>query len=147
MADHVHTQIREAAVTALTGLTTTSTRVYANRLYPLPDGTSPALRVFTDADSIEPQTIHAPLMLGHSLELIVECCVQAGTALEDTADQIHKEVQIALAAGLTVGSKNLQVLPVSSQYEDDIGATPVAVKRLVYSISFFTLDNAPDALI
>jgi hypothetical protein len=147
MADHVHSQIRAAALAALTGLTTSGARAYANRLYPLQDGTAPALRIFTDAEDISIETIHAPMILSHRLELIVECCVQASTALDATADIMHKEVQIALAAGLSVAGKTLDVIPVSSQFEDADGATPVAVKRLQFIINFFTAASAPDALI
>jgi hypothetical protein len=53
MANHVHRQIREALATALTGLTTTGSRVYTNRLHALPEDTSPALRIYLDPDSID----------------------------------------------------------------------------------------------
>ena len=43
---HAHTQIRDAAVLALTGLTSTGSRVYPNRIFTLADANLPGLRVF-----------------------------------------------------------------------------------------------------
>lgn len=44
MANHVRQQIREAVATTLTGLSTTSTRVFQSRLRPLVDADLPAHR-------------------------------------------------------------------------------------------------------
>ena len=43
---HVRKQIRDLVATAVTGLTTTSTRVYSDRAHPIPQDKLPALRVF-----------------------------------------------------------------------------------------------------
>lgn len=147
MAAHAHTQIRTALVAALTGLATTGTNVFPNRLHPLADADLPALRIFADRDEVESLSIHAPVTQGHALAVIVECAAKANSALEDTLDQIQQEVEIALSAGLTVDSQWLQPLLTGSQYSDEIGATNAAVKQLQFVIAYHTLNNAPDALI
>ena len=59
MADHLHKQIRAALVTALTGLTTSATRVYANRLQPMIDE-SPRLRAVIGPADGRNQVTRAP---------------------------------------------------------------------------------------
>lgn len=144
---HAHTQIRNAVVTALTGLATTGSHVFANRLYPLADADLPGLRIFTDQDSVEAGTIHTPHTQSHELTLVVECVAKANTALDDTVDEMQLEVEEALAPGLTVGGVWLQPLLRGSQYTDEAGGTAVGVKRVEYIINFETSSDAPDVLI
>ena len=54
MADHVRMQIRNQAVTQLTGLTTTAARVFDSRVYPLEDANLPALLIYTKSETSEP---------------------------------------------------------------------------------------------
>lgn len=147
MANHIHRQIREAAATALTGLTTTASRVYVNRLYPIPESGLPALRISLDNESVEALSIHQPLMLAREAILSVECCAAAGDTVDDSCDQISKEVEIALSAGITVSGKTLNPLLTASAYTDEPGGLDAAVKRLDFRITFETLNTAPDALI
>lgn len=146
MADHLHKQIRAALVTKLTGLTTSATRVYANRLYPLDTSNLPGLRVSLDAEEAEALTVHGPVILERTLTAAVEACAQAGSALDDTLDLMSKEVEIALAAGITVAGRTLFPLYSGMQYEDVGGDKPVGVKRLTFSIPFAAAANAPDTL-
>lgn len=146
MADHVHTQIRTAAVTALTGLTTTGARCYPSRIYDLADANLPGLRVYLDEESVTPDTIHAPVVQARRAVLVVECCAKANSALDATCDTMSKEVETALAAGLGVAGKNIPVTLTASRFEREPGSTTVAVKRLLFDIEFFTLANAPDLL-
>ena len=144
---HAHTQIRAALVTALPGLSTTGSRIFANRLYPLTDADLPGLRIFTDADAVDAQSMHTPHMQGHALTVVVECCAKANTALDATVDQIQLEVEEALADGLTVGGIWLQPVLTASQYTDEPGGTAVGVKRLEFSLTYQTLNDAPDVIL
>jgi len=147
MADHAHQQIREAVVTSLTGLTSTGTRVYPNRLYPIADGDLPALRVFVDEETSQAQSIHAPYLQERQLTLVVEGCAKANTALDETLDLISKEVEVALSADIVIGSIRLQAIYSGSQFDDEISEKPVAVKRLTYALVFYVKSNAPDVLL
>ena len=146
MADHLHKQIRSAAVTALTGLTTSGSRVYANRLYPLDTANLPGLRISTDRDDVTVESIHSPMVLAHTLQLVVECCARASTSLDDTCDLMQKEVEIALSSGLTITGKKLDCVLTGSQYDDEAAGTPAAVKRLEFSIGYYTLNTQPDVI-
>lgn len=146
MANHAHTQIRSAVVAALTGLATSGTRVFANRLYPLTAAELPALRVYLDEESAEPLSVHVQAS-SRVLSLSVEACAKANAALDDTLDQIGKEVEIALAAGLNVAGAYLQPIYTGMSFTDDMADQPVGVKRMTFSIPFEAAAGAPDVLL
>lgn len=146
MADHAHKQIRAAVATALTGLTTSGARVYANRLMPMESGQLPGLRIYLDDEQAEALTFHAPYAQERALALAVECCAR-GNTLDDTLDLMSKEVEIAMAAGITVGGKALQPVYAGMEYSDELADQPVGVKRLRFTLSYSAMSNAPDVLI
>lgn len=145
---HVHKLIRDAVETKLTGLASTATKVYSNRLYALADTDLPALRIYLDNETVQEATVHRPAQQDRNLQLVVECCAKSSSAtLDDTCDQMQLEVENALYAGITVGAKTIYPSLTGSAYDDAIGLTPVAIKRVSFSIDVFTLANAPDSLI
>lgn len=146
MPAHLHTQIRNAAVAALTGLASTGASVYANRLYPIREADLPALRISLDDESVSVESIHAPATLGRQLTLVVECCALAATALDDTCDQMQMEVEVALAAGLNVAGQVLIPYLAASRYDDEPAGLDAGVKRLEFALDFFTPADAPDTL-
>jgi hypothetical protein len=147
VADHLHKQIRSAVVTALTGLTTSGARIYANRLAPLPDATSPSLLVTLDEERAEGMTVHQPQLVDRSLSLSVSAVAKASTALDDTLDLMSKEVETALAAGITISGKSLQIFYTGMSFEDVASDKPVGVKRMTFTIPYTAMSNAPDVLI
>ncbi len=147
MADHLHKQIRSALVTALTGLTTSGARVDANRLYPMDSAHLPGLRIFLDGEEAEILTVHGPAVYDRRLALSVECCASAVSGLDDTLDLMSKEVEIALASGITVAGRNLPITYAGMAFEDLPGDKPAGVKRLTFSLPFAAAANAPDTLV
>jgi len=147
MADHLHKQIRSAVVTKLTGLTTSGARIYANRLSPLPDTTSPSLLVTLDEERATGLTIHQPQAQERELSLSVSAVAKAASSLDATLDLMSKEVEVALASGITVGSTTLQVFYTGMSFEDIQADKPVGVKRMTFTIPFTAMANAPDTLI
>lgn len=146
MANHLHKQIRDALVTALTGLATTGSRVYANRLMPMADANVPGLRIALDSEESNVLTMHQPHTQDRTLNLVVECCAKAATGLDDTLDQISKEVETALSAGITISGINLQVLYAGMTFSDELIDKPVGIKALRFAIPFAAMNNAPDVL-
>ena len=146
MADHLHKQIRGAVVTKLTGLTTSGARVYANRLQPLPDATSPTLLVTLDEETATQATFHTSPIYERELRLSVAAIVKATSALDDTLDLMSKEVETALAAGITVGSRTLEVFYSGMSFEDEQSDKPVGIKRMSFTIPYTAAANAPDVL-
>lgn len=146
MADHLHKQIRGAVVTKLTGLTTSGSRVYANRLAPLPDTTLPSLTITLDDETAEGLTVHQPQAQERTLTLSVSAMAKASAGLDDTLDLMSKEVEIALSGGITIGGVHLDVLYTGMQFDDEQLDKPVGVKRMTFSIVFTAMNNAPDVL-
>lgn len=146
MADHLHKQIRSAVVTKLTGLTTSSTRVYANRLQPLPDAMSPTLLVTLDEETATQATFHTNPIYERELRLSVAAIYKASSALDETLDLMSKEVEIALSSGITVGSRTLDVFYSGMSFDDEQADKPVGIKRMAFTIPFTAAANAPDVL-
>jgi hypothetical protein len=147
MTTHTHKQIRDALATALTGLTTSGARVYKNRLYPMDTAELPGLRIYLDSDAVEVETIHSPLVYGHDLSVTVEACARASSALDDTLDTMALEIETALASGITISGKKIEPILTGSQYDDEPGSPPVGVKRLTFSMAYYTASNAPQTFI
>lgn len=143
MAYHVHRQIRDALATALTGLATTGANVFPNRIAPVPDGKLPALCIFADDESSENATVHSPALQERTLSVIVEARTK-GDNVDDTLDQISKEVEGALSGGLTVGGRPLDFTYTGMQFDDEQAEKPAAIKRMRFSVSFVTQADKPD---
>ena len=146
MANHLHKQIRDAVKSKCTSLGTTGTKVYANRLQPLADANLPALRIYTDEEAVVVATIHTPAMQERTLTIVVEGCAKAASGLDDTLDQIAKEVETALAGGITVGSATLYPAYTGMSYSDEQLDKPVGIKRMSFSLLYTSMSNAPDVL-
>lgn len=146
MANHLHKQIRDAIVTALTGLTTTGSRVYANRLQPLPDALSATLLITLDEETATPLTFHPSPIYERELRLTVSAVAKATSGLDDTLDQISKEVEVALAAGITIGGTRLDFTYTGMSFDDEQSDKPVGIKRMTFSVPFTAAANAPDVL-
>ena len=146
MADHLHKQIRAALVTKLTGLTTTASRVWANRLQVLQDANLPGLRIYLDDEAAEGLLIHTPEMYDRKLSIVVEAVAKATSALDDTLDLISKEVEIALATGITVAGRTLEVFYTGMRFDDEQLDKPVGVKRMTFSLTYSAMSNTPDVL-
>ncbi len=146
MAFHLHRQIREAATTALTGLVTSGARVYPNRLHPFDPASMPGLRISTSEDNVIVETVHAPHLQQHSLQLVVECVAAAVAELDDLCDAMSQEVEIALAGGIVIGTRTLRPVLAGSTYDDEAAATPAGSKRLTFAVDYFCLNTQPDTL-
>lgn len=146
MANHLHKQIRDAVAAALGNLPTTGTRVYANRLMPLPDVLSPTLLITLDEESAEPLTMNANPIYERDLRLSVSAVVKATSALDDTLDQISKEVEVALAAGITFSGRRLDFTYTGMSFDDELHDKPVGIKRMNFTVPYTAAQGAPDVL-
>lgn len=144
---HVREQIRAAAVTALTGLTTTASRVYAERLYQLRAADLPGLRVFCGAEAIEPDRLGAVHGQQREMALIVEGAARATADLDDTLDDIAAEVEAALAADITLGGKCkfLHLAGIDDPEQSDEADVPTGLVRLNFRVQYRTLNTTPTA--
>ena len=94
---HLRKQIRDNAVTALTGLSTTGGRAYASRLYLMTAANLPGLCVCAKSEEVETTTITRPRTQVRTLTLTVEGFAVAISGLDNTLDAISLEVEDGLA--------------------------------------------------
>lgn len=148
MANHLHKQIRDALVTALTGLATTGANVFGSRRAVIGEGQLPALRIWFDGERAEPVSIHPNHLQERVPGVAVEACAKDIVGTEDDLDQIAKEVEIALSAGITVAGKSLAVYyrGIDALDDDPQVNKPVAVKTMRFEIPYVSPSNAPDTL-
>lgn len=141
MPDHLRQQIREAVVTAVTGLTTTAGRVHDSRVYKLE--TLPALAVYALSEPVEYDTQQRPRGQTRELELVVEGFAKATASLEDTLDTIAKEVEAALTADVTRGGLAKDTLLTLTETPPIEGGAnkPHGVVRLTWLIEYRTREN------
>jgi len=148
MAAHTRQQVREAIGTALTGLTTTGSRVFQSRAYPLETTDLPGLLIHTRSESSSASTIHGPSVIDRTLRIEVVAVAQATADLDDTLDTICKEVEIALAnpvSGLLAISVGMTVALTGTEIELSVEAEqPLGKATLSYEVEYFTAENAPD---
>lgn len=147
MPTHLHTQIRAALKTALTGLSTTGPRVFANRLRPMNEADLPGLRIALDDEQSDPETMHMPVQQARTLTLSVECCAKVTTGLDDLLDAISLEVETALSAGFVVDGETLYPEYTGMQFSDELADKPVGIKQLNYSVQFAAMSDAPHTLV
>jgi len=93
---HLRKQIRDNVVTALTGLSTTGSRVYASRVYPMAAAKLPGLCVYAKSEEVETTTTTRPRTQLRTLTLSVEGFAVATSGLDNTLDAISLEVEEAL---------------------------------------------------
>ena len=145
MSTHVRQQLRDAAVTALTGLTTTGARVYGSRAYNMQDAIIPGLRIFTSSESSQSIEMGSTRIRERSLTLAIEICVKANTGYADTADLIAKEVEIALDNDNTLGGRCKMIEP--RDYTEELsgeGEHPIAIGRMQFEVTYHARKGSPD---
>lgn len=139
---HVRKQIRDAIVTAVTGLTTTGSNVFRSRIYPLEQSKLPGLCIFTRSEAVEFDTMTLARSISRVLEVQIEAYVSATANYDNTLDQIAVEVEEALAADVTLGglAKDTQVTAFEADFTGD-GEQPVAVGRFTVTVQYRTAEN------
>jgi len=100
---HLRKRIRDAVVTALTGLASTGPRVYPTRVYPIQPGALPALCVYTLSEASEVHSMGPDRALLRQLDLVVQAVAKVNDTLDDTLDQICLEVEGAIGTAPTLG--------------------------------------------
>ena len=144
MPNPLRRQIREAAATALTGLTTTAGRVYQSRTHELQDTELPGLRIYLGELAVEESLDNSPIE-DQILQLIVEACSKKSSNLDDELDEMEREVRVALHTNQTIGgAQYVRFLgsaepELSGEAEKEIG-----VMRMTFEVMFYSARGAPD---
>jgi hypothetical protein len=147
MADHVRKAIRDAVVAALGNLTTTQTRVFPGRVYPLEEEDLPGLLVYTGDEDITTGSMGVRRQLDRALEVTVEGVFQDITSLDELGDTILKEVEEALGPSVPLGGlKSLTIARIEHERSDD-GAKPTERRRMIFRGTYHTAHGAPTTVL
>lgn len=137
---HVRQQVIAAVVTALTGLTTTTTNVSNRRTYP--QGTTPALNVYWSTDETDYEqgkTICTPM---RRLEVHVEGFTKGEN--ESQANTIAEEVETAMYTDQTFGGLALGTeIGTSEILVEGDGESQVLVVDMVFNIFYRVQEGVP----
>lgn len=141
---HARQTIRESVATLLTGLSTTGSNVYTNRVYPF--DTLPCVAIYTGSESVNETTLDGKQT--RSLSLIVEARAKVAADLDDTLDTIAAEVETALAANQTLSGsvKYLDLSDLEVELFDDLDK-PAGVLRLAFNVLYRVDETDPTTLI
>lgn len=140
---HLRQQIRDAVVTAVTGLTTTGSNVEDTRFYRVEESGLPGLFVYTNDEEISYQTKGTSRQF-RSLEVIIDAIAQSASGADDTLDTIIKEVEVALANSTLSGLVKTLTLTRIQALQDAAGKQPMAGARIIYTVNYHTFENDPE---
>ena len=128
---HVRKLIRDNVVTTLTGLSTTGSKIYRSRVYPLAAN-----------DASEYATNVRPRTLLRTMTVSVEAYVQAKADYDSALDTISAEIEAALAVDVTRGgyAKDTRIIAFDADYSGD-GDIPVASAVFTVEVLYSTLEN------
>lgn len=140
---HVRKQIRDAVITAVTGLTTTASNVFATRVYPLASAKLPGLCVYTAGEDADLEIMGSNRTLMRSLEVIIEAYAQGTTTVDDTLDTISKEIEEALAADAGVDAlvKDIYLTRTDIDLDGGEGEKVTGAARLTFRAVYRTAEN------
>lgn len=149
MANHVRTQIRDAAVDLLDALTTTSTRCTGGRpkSRPIQESELPCLLVYTQEEESEPVSgTMGTRRVSRAVQLVVHGYAQGTGDIDTTLDTIAKEVEVALAANPTLSGKCKDLYLTSTVKDSDPEAKqPTWEIVLTFTCEYSTREDLPDA--
>lgn len=140
----IRKNIRDAIVAAVTGLATTGSRVFRTRLYALSPEKVPGLCVYAQSEIIDTATIGSDRTQIRVLEVAVEGYAIEVNNLDNKLDQIGAEVEVALAADVTLGGLCQDVLlkTIEIEYSGE-GDQPAGTIKLVYEVQYATTEGNP----
>ena len=140
---HIRQSIREAVVTAVTGLTTTGSRVYDSRILPQAASDLPCLRVYATTETSEEATL---VNLARTCNIVVQGIARATSEVEDTLDTIAEEVETAIAGATITGCKEIHIVSSELEFEGD-GDNPHGMVTLTFAALYHTARATPGTAI
>ncbi len=145
MANHLRRRIRSRVATTLTGLSTTGSNVFQSRVYPMESADLPGLCIYTNSETVDIASIGATRTLFRELNLMIEGYASASTNLEDTLDQIGKEIEVAFSGDIKINNLAMDshLTDVEVSLSGD-GSTGMGVIRHTYLVTYQNLENTPD---
>ena len=143
---HPRQQIRDAIVTAVTGLTTTGSNVFNSRIYRLSEDQLPAILVWTLNEDSDRETNGDDGFLMRSLNVMVEIMAHPSDTqtAQDELDDIALEIETALGADRDLGglTTDLFLSETRSNYTDE-GEVLLGGMSMTWTAEYLTEFNNP----
>jgi hypothetical protein len=146
---HARESIRKAVITALTGLTTTGSRINGRLIHTAEPGDLPALHVYVAMDGEVKSAVVADESgdtEARDLPIRIEARVYTLTDYEDTLDDITAEVETALQANAWLAALIVDgglVLQQTAIEIDGEGEKPVGLATMDWLVTYRTDKTAP----
>lgn len=135
---HVRKQIRDVAVTTVTGLTTTGSNVFPSRLYPLSDAELPGLCVYTNSEEPDEEQGKFDIFDVRRLTLSIEGHDKLVSGLEDRLDEIAHEVEDAILSNPTFSGKAKTTDIGTIEYGKSAeGDQPTGIVKIDFIVTYF----------
>jgi len=133
------TLIRDAIVSALTGLTTTGTSVAIIDVYNIEEVALPHLVVKTDVSASDVVSQgNGQRVYQNVLSVSIEGIASATSGLKTLLDTIYQEVNTAMHSDITFGGLALNTARVSRRKEMEKASRPVGRLFIDYDITYVT---------
>lgn len=144
---HYREQIRKAVITAVTGLTTTGTRVKSSPVFNLADNMSPTLAVRARQSIPNYETGEMNQKVQWAVEIVVEGYAKTNTDLLDTLDDMASEVETAIYTNSALYALCNGYIEAGEQTFDidTDGDVPLGKIEILYTIYYHAQEGAPDA--
>ena len=137
---HVRTTLRDAAITAITGLTTTGSNVYSSRVFALSENKLPCWLVYTNNEDLEPGNMAGKQI--RVIELVCEGVARTVNNNDDTLDLMLEELETALTLRDLPTAKSLDLVAVEVEFSDD-GDAPFGSVTATFNVEVHTIAGAP----
>nr|AKH46903.1 hypothetical protein [uncultured marine virus] len=150
---HVREQIRDAVVSVVTGLSTTSSRVFVNRQTEITEDELPCLNVSTTSSEMVDEYSDYYRFNTYDLALTIEGFASGETNVDETLEDILAEVDTAIAADVqleaALGGDKVWfcILESASMDELDEKSTPASTLTMEYRVRYRTSAGDPTTLI
>ena len=144
---HIRQQIRDAVVARLTGLATTGGNVFGSRVYPIQPNEMPGVLVYSLRETADAETMGHPRLLVRRADIAVEVLATANADLDDTLDTAAKEIEVAIAADMTLGGvcRDIMMTATDITLKGD-GDKIAGSARLTFEVIYTTAENDPETL-
>lgn len=145
---HVKHQIRDAVLSAVTGLSTTKRNAFASRVHPVTEKELPCVLVFTREETSTPITMGPNRRIARELEVLVEGYVKNADGYDEKLDKISKEVEAAIYNTPSLQSLIRDIFLSSTEIKlTGEGDKAVAAISMNFTAKYHTRENDPETFI
>ena len=145
MGKHVRQQVREEIAGILVGLSNTADRVFTSRTYPIQEIDLPCLMIKTEQERVDYQTVNKPAQQEREITLVIEAIAKANESLDNTLDDICKEVEIVMDT-VAVLTRDIQLAGTNIELSV-LGNQPIGQATMIYRMKVYTESNSPDVFL